>query len=116
MVILKTGPGDTVKGKTRSELFAGHMANIGRLADENGLAQNVQKLSSGLSLDIVAHHLVSSAEFQNRHGSQREVDTKYVTALYRDALGRKPQPEELEFWLAEAKRGATRANPSHEQV
>jgi GT2 family glycosyltransferase len=84
-------------------------AAFGRLADESGLAQNVQKLSSGLSLDIVAHHLVNSAEFQNRHGSKREVDTKYVTALYRDALGRKPQPEELEFWLAEAKRGATRA-------
>ena len=39
MVILKTGPNDaTIKGKDREELFKGHMANIGRLADEGKLA------------------------------------------------------------------------------
>lgn len=39
LCILKTGPKDAdVKGDQRKEIFAGHFANIGRLADEGKLA------------------------------------------------------------------------------
>jgi hypothetical protein len=82
---------------------------FGRLADESAFAGNVARLRSGTPLDVLAEDLVRSDEFRDRHGPSQVVDSEYVTALYRDGLGRKPDPEGLAFWLTEGAKGATRA-------
>ena len=81
---------------------------LGRLPDPKGLANSVQQLQSGASLEALAEGLVASVEFQARHGSIQKVDAEFLNALYRDGLGRKPDPEGLANWLAEAEKGATR--------
>jgi O-antigen biosynthesis protein len=86
-----------------------YKAAFGRVADPKALANRVQQLQSGLSLDVLAQELVSSMEFQTRHGTGQKVDADYLTALYRDGLGHQPDPAGLAFWLAEGEKGATRA-------
>ena len=82
---------------------------FGRPADPAGLANGVLQLQSGVSLEVLAEQIAGSTEFQARHGSNHRVDIKYLTALYRDGLGRQPDLESLAHWLAEGKKGATRA-------
>ncbi len=86
-----------------------YQSAFGRFADQGGLAHSVHQLQSGVSLEAFASNLVHSAEFQMRHGSSQEVNSEYITALYRDGLGRQPDLEGLASWLAEGKKGATRA-------
>src|SRR5271166_5691733 len=86
-----------------------YKAAFGRLAEPEGLANRIHQLQSGVSLEVLAEEFVGSPEFQTRHGTSRSVDTKYLTALYRDGLGLKPDLKYLAHWLAEGKKGATRA-------
>jgi GT2 family glycosyltransferase len=86
-----------------------YMAAFGRLAEPEGLANRIHQLQSGVSLEVLAEQFVGSPEFQTRHGTSRSVDRKYLTALYRDGLGLKPDLKYLAHWLAEGKKGATRA-------
>jgi hypothetical protein len=80
-----------------------------RSADETWLAGNIARLQSGTPLEVLAEELVRSDEFEARHGSSQSVDIEYITALYRDGLDRRPESEGLASWLAEGKKGATRA-------
>jgi GT2 family glycosyltransferase len=85
-----------------------YRAAFGRLADPGGLANCIQQLQSGVSLEALAEELVSSAEFQARHGSSQKVETDFLETLYRNGLGRKSDPEGLADWLAAGEKGATR--------
>jgi hypothetical protein len=86
-----------------------HKAAFSRLADPTQLANCVQQLQAGGSLDALAEGLATSPEFHARHGPTPKVDTEFLNALYRDGLGREPDPQGLASWLAEAEKGATRA-------
>jgi O-antigen biosynthesis protein len=82
---------------------------FGHQADGSSLAYWVHELESGTSVESAAEQLVRSTEFQTRHGSSEEVDTNYLTAIYRDGLGAAPDLDALACWLAEGENGATRA-------
>jgi GT2 family glycosyltransferase len=82
---------------------------FGRGVDPSGLANCVNQLESGVSLETVAAQLADSAEFQARHGTSQTVDVLYIRALYRDGLGREPDPEGLGCWSGAGENGATRA-------
>jgi predicted O-methyltransferase YrrM len=86
-----------------------YKAAFGRAADEVGLAHWTHQLQSGLPPEVLAEQLVGSAEFQSRHGPNQRLDNEFLTALYRDGLGRQPDPEGLAHWLAEGEKGASRA-------
>src|ERR1700730_12281005 len=83
---------------------------FGRLAGAEGLANRIRQLQSGMSFEALGEELVASADFRARHGLTQKVDPAFLKALYRDGLGRKPDPRELAHWLAAGERGATRAN------
>jgi lipopolysaccharide biosynthesis protein len=82
---------------------------FGGKADPRAVVSWVRELQSGTPFDVIAEQFVRSVRFQKRHGAGHEVDVRYLTALYRDGLQRKPDPEELACWLKKAKKGATRA-------
>ena len=86
-----------------------YKAAFGGVAEEAGSAAWVRELRSGMSSEVLAEHFVRLAEFQQRHGSSEAVDIHYITALYRDGLGRPPKLEDLAFWLTKGEKGATRA-------
>jgi len=86
-----------------------YKATFGRLAEREALSHHVDQLESGVSPERLAEELLSSAEFQARHGPGSKVGTEFLTALYRDGLGREPDPEGLAGWLAAGKNGATQA-------
>jgi hypothetical protein len=87
-----------------------YKAAFGRLAEPDGLATRIQQIQSGVPAEVLAEEFVSSAEFVARHGTGQTVDLSYITALYRDVLGREPDAEGLAGWLAAGAKGATRAN------
>ena len=87
-----------------------YQAAFGRLPEVGNLATAANELRSNVPLEVLADDLVRSAEFQERHGSKESPDATFITDLYLDGIGRRPDLESLGHWLSEAKKGLTRAN------
>jgi GT2 family glycosyltransferase len=86
-----------------------YCAAFGCLANPEALAGYVGWFPSGNSLHVVAEDIVRSAAFQDRHGSEQAVNHEFVTALYRNGLGREPDSSGLAYWLSAGEDGKTRA-------
>jgi O-antigen biosynthesis protein len=82
-----------------------YQAALGRLADDQALAQCTARLRAGDSMTVLAAGLVRSEEFRKRHGETAQVTKEFVHRLYQDALGRSPDPEGLQHWLEAPARG-----------
>lgn len=78
---------------------------LGRAADSGGLNAFVSFLGSGGTVEQAAAGMIGSAEYFARAGS---TNTGWLTAAYRDALGRTPDASGQAAHLAGLAAGATR--------
>jgi GT2 family glycosyltransferase len=86
-----------------------YRAAFNRSPDDSAVTAIERRTEAGISLDGLAEGIVSSPEFRGVHGSDTAITVEYISALYRNALGREPAAEEIDFWIAQGNAGATRA-------
>jgi hypothetical protein len=72
-------------------------AVFGRLPDVGGLANWVNSLNTGTSLQTAAAGFVASQEFQSKYGALD--NTAFVTLLYQNVLHRAPDASGLSNWV-----------------
>jgi SpoIID/LytB domain protein len=84
-----------------SDYFAGKLVDdlyqraLGRAADADGRAYWVAQLAAGARLELLGVLFFGSPEYYGRAGS---TGNGFVTALYRDVLGRQPDAGGLAYW------------------
>jgi hypothetical protein len=85
-----------------SDFFAGEMIDdlylraLGRSADPGGRAYWLDQMARGLKLGKLGVYFYGSAEYYARGGTNQQ----FVIALYRDILGRTPDPGGQQYWTA----------------
>ena len=86
----------------RSDHFIGllvddlYMRALGRPPDAEGRAYWIGQIAGGVTVESVGVLFFGSPEYYARSGG---TDTSFVTALYRDILGREPDPGGLAYWV-----------------
>jgi hypothetical protein len=89
-------------GSTNSRVYMqkAYVAYYGRPADPVGLTYWAMRMDAeGQSLNSVIQAFGTSTEFNNRYGGLSHMDL--VTAIYRQALGREPDPAGLNYYVNE---------------
>jgi lipopolysaccharide biosynthesis protein len=74
------------------------MSALGRRPDREGILYWTQELRAGQPFDQLVSKIVHSTEFIALHGNSNTADSKFLTTLYRNALGREPDPDGLKYW------------------
>jgi hypothetical protein len=85
----------TTSGESRTRLVTGYFSQfLGRGASAGEIAGYVGQLAAGVSDEQVIVAFVSSGEYFDHNGGS---NMAYVTALYRDLLGRSPDSSSQQF-------------------
>jgi len=82
-------------------------AALGREPDQAGLNFWASAIKGGVSLTTLADGFLSSPEFAQRYGSNLSNDA-FVTAVYKNTLGRTPDADGLGFWVSALNAGSSR--------
>src|SRR5262245_20451257 len=91
----------------RSPVFHGVAGRIARLyfayfqraPDDAGLEYWLARSKAGASLGSISEALATTPEFQSRYGSLN--NTQFVTLIYRNLLGRDPDPSGFAYWVGQ---------------
>ncbi len=81
-----------------------YRAFLGRDPDVDGTKYWISVSRSGVSLDAIAGAFSDSAEFRQTYGSL--TDRGFLSVVYRNVLGRDPDPVGFDYWLSLLERGA----------
>jgi FkbM family methyltransferase len=97
-------------GDPASLVDALYKTAFGHPADPADLPNGIHRLQMEGSLNGLATQLACSPGFRTRYGIEDDINIKYLTALYKNGLGRWPDLDNLVYWLAKRKSGVSRSD------
>jgi hypothetical protein len=97
---------DCAAGRITGQVCRLYQAYFLRLPDADGIDHWRRSLAAGLSLAAVSDGFAGSPEFIARYGALD--DRGFVSLVYRNVLGREPDPAGLEHWARQLAAGASR--------
>jgi hypothetical protein len=84
-------------------------AAFDRAPDADGLQNWIDHMDSGMKLETVAGHFISSPEFQSLYGTNIS-NEQFITELYDNVLDRTPDAAGLAWWTGTINQGMSRPN------